>query len=48
MTVRVLRAADRKAVPWKMGEVVQTCVEGEELVVRAWRPGGAVRTHRRR
>lgn len=31
-----------------LGEVVQTCVEGEELVVRTWRPGGAVQTLRRR
>ncbi|MGW7054063.1 pyridoxamine 5'-phosphate oxidase family protein [Streptomyces sp. NPDC054887] len=28
-------------------EVVATSVEGEELVVRAWRPGGPVRTIRR-
>ncbi|MEU9604177.1 pyridoxamine 5'-phosphate oxidase family protein [Streptomyces sp. NPDC048057] len=28
-------------------EVVRTSVEGDELVVRAWRPGAAIRTHRR-
>ncbi|MGW3622360.1 pyridoxamine 5'-phosphate oxidase family protein [Streptomyces sp. NPDC000880] len=32
----------------ELGEVVQTYVDGEELVVRAWRPGAAVRTQRRR
>lgn len=29
-------------------EVVQTYVDGEELVVRTWHPGAAVRTQRRR
>ncbi|WP_406403257.1 pyridoxamine 5'-phosphate oxidase family protein [Streptomyces sp. NBC_00879] len=32
----------------EVGDVVQTSVDGDELVVRAWRPGGPVRTHRRR
>ncbi|NUL10976.1 pyridoxamine 5'-phosphate oxidase family protein [Streptomyces lunaelactis] len=32
----------------ELDEVVRTSVEGEELVVRSWRPGGAVRTVRRR
>lgn len=32
----------------ELGEVVHTAVVGEELVVRAWRPGAPVRTHRRR
>ncbi|MET7717408.1 pyridoxamine 5'-phosphate oxidase family protein [Streptomyces sp. NPDC005407] len=31
-----------------LGEVVQTYVDGEELVVRTWQPGAAVRTQRRR
>ncbi|MFJ2113082.1 pyridoxamine 5'-phosphate oxidase family protein [Streptomyces sp. NPDC087850] len=31
----------------ELGEVVQTCVEGDDLVVRAWRPGRALRTVRR-
>ncbi|MET7622111.1 pyridoxamine 5'-phosphate oxidase family protein [Streptomyces sp. NPDC005408] len=32
----------------ELADVVQTSVDGEEMVVRVWRPGGAVRTHRRR
>ncbi|MFI9583118.1 pyridoxamine 5'-phosphate oxidase family protein [Streptomyces sp. NPDC052236] len=32
----------------EVGEVVQTSVEGAELVVRSWRPGASVRTQRRR
>jgi hypothetical protein len=32
----------------EVGEVVRTSVEGDELVVRSWRPGVAVRTQRRR
>ncbi|MFF3247941.1 pyridoxamine 5'-phosphate oxidase family protein [Streptomyces sp. NPDC002870] len=32
----------------ELGEVVRTYVDGEELVVRTWRPGAAVRTQRRR
>ncbi|MFI1399182.1 pyridoxamine 5'-phosphate oxidase family protein [Streptomyces sp. NPDC020681] len=32
----------------ELGEVVQTYVEDEELVVRTWRPGGTVREQRRR
>ncbi|MDQ1011404.1 hypothetical protein QFZ82_005889 [Streptomyces sp. V4I23] len=32
----------------ELGEVVRTCVEGDELVVRTWRPGAKVRTIRRR
>ncbi|MEU9008208.1 pyridoxamine 5'-phosphate oxidase family protein [Streptomyces sp. NPDC048479] len=32
----------------ELGEVVQTSVDGDELVVRSWRPGGAVHTVRRR
>ncbi|MEV6399510.1 pyridoxamine 5'-phosphate oxidase family protein [Streptomyces sp. NPDC051907] len=32
----------------EVGEVVRTSVEGDELVVRSWRPGEQVRTVRRR
>ncbi|MFK4225511.1 pyridoxamine 5'-phosphate oxidase family protein [Streptomyces sp. NPDC019890] len=32
----------------EIGEVVQTHVDGDELVVRSWRPGEGVREHRRR
>ncbi|MEU4495269.1 pyridoxamine 5'-phosphate oxidase family protein [Streptomyces sp. NPDC023998] len=32
----------------EIGEVVQTYVDGDELVVRSWRPGEGVREHRRR
>ncbi|MER5463494.1 pyridoxamine 5'-phosphate oxidase family protein [Streptomyces sp. NPDC002668] len=32
----------------ELGEVVRTSVEGDELVVRSWRPGQAVRTVSRR
>ncbi|MFF8846852.1 pyridoxamine 5'-phosphate oxidase family protein [Streptomyces sp. NPDC015127] len=32
----------------ELGEVVRTSVEGDELVVRTWRPGPGLRTIRRR
>ncbi|ATW47999.1 pyridoxamine 5'-phosphate oxidase family protein [Streptomyces peucetius] len=32
----------------ELDEVVRTSVEGDELVVRSWSPGGPVRTQRRR
>ncbi|MGI5399677.1 pyridoxamine 5'-phosphate oxidase family protein [Streptomyces sp. CA-135486] len=32
----------------EIGEVVRTYVDGDELVVRSWRPGAGVREHRRR
>lgn len=32
----------------ELDEVVRTSVEGDELVVRSWNPGGPVRTRRRR
>ncbi|WP_327684784.1 pyridoxamine 5'-phosphate oxidase family protein [Streptomyces sp. NBC_00467] len=32
----------------ELGEVVRTSVEGQELVVQSWNPGGSLRTVRRR